>query len=111
MRIRARRLSNGSLFKLILVGASISLLPLFVLCGIASIFGANTVQVNDRPVTGPMGLTAALIMYPIFALGFSCLAWLIGAFGLWIYSKFQWLEIELIDGEVVENHGEGRTGL
>ena len=84
MRIRARRLSNGSLFKLIFVGVSISLFPFFILCGIASIFGANTVRLNDSPVTGPVGLMAALIMYPIFALGFSCLAWLIGAFGLWI---------------------------
>jgi hypothetical protein len=111
MRIRARRLSNGSLFKLIFVGASISLLPFFILCGIASIFGANTVRVNDSPVTGPAGLVAALIMYPLFALGFTCLAWLIGAFGLWIYSKFRWLEIELVDGKVMDNYGGGQAGL
>jgi hypothetical protein len=102
MRIRARRLANGSLFKLIFVGASISLLPFFILCGIASIFGANTVRLNDAPVTGPVGLMAALVMYPVFALGFSCVAWLIGAFGLWIYSKFRFLELELIDAEVID---------
>jgi hypothetical protein len=111
MRIRARRLANGSLFKLIFVGASISLLPFFIFCGIASIFGANTVRLNDAPITGPVGLVAALIMYPVFALLFSCAAWLIGAFGLWIYSKFRWLEIELVDGEVMDNHGEGQSGL
>jgi uncharacterized membrane protein YdbT with pleckstrin-like domain len=111
MRIRARRLSNSSLFKLILVGASISLLPFFILCGIASIFGANTVRVNDSPVTGPAGLVAVVILYPAFALGFSCVAWLIGAFGLWVYSKFRWLEIELVDGEVMDDRGEGRVGL
>jgi uncharacterized membrane protein YdbT with pleckstrin-like domain len=111
MRIRARRLSNGSLFKLIFVGASISLLPFFTLCGIASIFGANTVRVNDSPVTGPVGLVAALILYPVFALGFSCVAWLIGAFGLWIYSKFRRLEIELVDGEVMDDRAEGQAGL
>jgi hypothetical protein len=45
---------------------------------------------------------AALVMYPVFALGFSCVAWLIGAFGLWIYSKFRFLELELIDAEVID---------
>ncbi len=102
MRIRVRKLSKGSLFKLISIGAFISFLPFFVLCGVASFFGANTVRVNGSPVTGPMGIVAALIMYPIFTLLFCCFAWLIGAFGLWVYSKFRCLELELVDAEAID---------
>lgn len=103
MRIRARKLSKGSLFKLIFISTSVPFFLFFVLCGIASVFGAHTVRVNQSPVTGPTGLLAALAMYPIVTLLFSGFAWLTGAFGLWIYSKFRFLELELVDAEVVDH--------
>lgn len=101
MRLRARKMSKGSLFKLIFISSAIPLFPFFVLCGIASLFGANTVKVNNAPVTGPMGLVAAMVMYPLFALLFTCFAWLFGAFGLWVYSKIRPLELNLTDVEIL----------
>ena len=102
MKIRAKKLSKGSLFKLIFIGFSIPLLPFMILCGIASIFGADTVKVGNKPITGIMGLIASLIMYPIFCIIFSSMMWLSSALGLWIYSMFRKIELEFLDAEVIE---------
>jgi hypothetical protein len=101
MKIQARKLTKKSLFKLILISYSIPFFLFFLLCGIASIFGAETVKWNKEPITGIMGLFAALLMYPIFCLVFSCFAWVASAFGLWVYSKFKKLDIEFVDAEVI----------
>ena len=101
MKIRARKLTKGSLFKVLFIGFATSFFPFILICGIASLFGASTVTVNDRPVTGIMGLVAALIMYPIFCLIFPSMMWLGYAFGLWVYSWFRKIEIEFVEGEII----------
>ena len=101
MKIRAGRLSGGSLFKLLLIGISLSMGPFVLLCGILSIFGAGTIKVNDEPVTGIVGLIASIIMVPIFSIIFTCMSWLGIAFGLWLYSKFRKIEISFKDAEVL----------
>jgi hypothetical protein len=101
LKISARKITKGSLYKLLLIGISIPFLPFFLLCGVASIFGANTVHLGEKPITGIMGLISAVLMYPAFCLMFSGFAWLCIAFGLWFYSKFKKIEISFMDGEVV----------
>ncbi len=83
MKVCARKLTKASLFKILFIGFAIALLPFMLLCGIASVFGATTIIVNNRPVTGIMGLIAAIVMYPIFCLVFPSIMWLGCAFGLW----------------------------
>lgn len=102
MRIRAKKLSKGSLFKLIFIGFCVPLVPFILLCGIASVFGAATITVNDRPVTGIMGLITSVIMCPIFCFLFTSIVWVMFAFGLWIYSKFRKIELEFADAEVID---------
>lgn len=41
-----------------------------LLCGIASLFGASTVAINNRPVTCVMGLLVAIIAHPVLLLYF-----------------------------------------
>ena len=101
MRIRARKLTKVSLFKLLFIGFAIPLFPFILVCGIASLFGAHTVTVNEQPVTGVMGLAAALIMYILFCIIFPALMWAEFAIGLWVYSKFRKIEIEFVDAEVI----------
>jgi hypothetical protein len=45
----------------------LGLSPLFLLMGIASIFGANTVQANGQNVYGITGLIVAIVLNVIFA--------------------------------------------
>jgi hypothetical protein len=110
MKVRARKLTKKSLFKLLFIGFAIPLFPFVLLCGIASIFGAGTVTVNNQPVTGIMGLVAALIMYPIFCIIFPAIMWVGCAIGLWVYSKFRNIEVEFIEGKVIPDESLTDTG-
>ena len=91
--VEAKKISKASLFKLMLIGALIGLFLLFLLCGIAAIFGYETVSLNGKPVTGVRGFITALMMWPIFSLFFTCFGWAIITFGLWIYSFFRVLRV------------------
>jgi len=99
MKIRLRRIKAGSLFKLVFLASGTILIPMMVFFGILALFGANTVTVSQKPVTGFMGLLAALIMAPFFTLFFSAFVW-IGAYaGIRILGYFKPLEIEYIPAE------------
>ena len=101
MRIRAKKITGASLFKVLFIGFSISFFFVTLMFGIANLFGAGTVTLNDLPITGVKGLIAALIMYPIFCLLFTSLMWLGYALSFWVYSHFKKIEIEFVEGEVI----------
>lgn len=100
MKIRAKKLKKASLFKLIFVSTLIPMGLFFLLCGIAAAFGASTVTLNGASQTGWQGLLAAVIMFPFFVLIFSGLTWIFAALGLWMYSWFRDIEIEVVEGSV-----------
>ncbi|MCU8357017.1 hypothetical protein OC503_21455, partial [Vibrio vulnificus] len=86
MEITVKKISKRSLFKMLFIGFSLSFFVFFLMCGIASIFGAETVKWEDTPVTGVSGLLLALAMWPIFSFFLALFMWCFVAFGLWIYS-------------------------
>ena len=72
-----------------------------LLCGIAAMFDAETVNFNGSPQTGIGGLIGAMLMYPIFLLFISCFIWIGAAPGLWMYSWFKEIEIEFEDAIII----------
>ena len=86
MEVVAQKISKKSLFKLLATGLSLGFLVFFSICGVAAIFGAETVHWNEEPITGLNGLITALLMWPFFSLFFTGFIWLVTVFGLWIYS-------------------------
>lgn len=86
MEITVKKISKRSLFKMLFIGFSLSFFVFFLMCGIASIFGAETVKWDETPVTGVSGLLLALAMWPIFSFFLALFMWCFVAFGLWIYS-------------------------
>ncbi|HDY7864668.1 TPA: DUF3265 domain-containing protein [Vibrio vulnificus] len=86
MEITVKKISKRSLFKMLFIGFSLSFFVFFLMCGIASIFGAETVKWEETPVTGVSGLLLALAMWPIFSFSLALFMWCFVAFGLWIYS-------------------------
>ncbi|MBB1465556.1 hypothetical protein H5300_19965 [Vibrio sp. SG41-7] len=86
MEITVKKISKRSLFKMLFIGFSLSFFVFFLVCGIASIFDAETVKWDETPVTGISGLLLALAMWPIFSLFLTLFMWCFVAFGLWIYS-------------------------
>ena len=103
MKIRAKKLKKRSLFKLILVSFAVPMGLFFLLCGIASIFGVETVKWNEQPVIGIKGFLAALLMYPFFIFFFAAFSWIGAVMGLWMYSWFRKIELEFVDGETIES--------
>jgi len=93
--IRIKRIKAGSLFKFILIPSAAFMIP-FVLCGVAALFGAQTITVNKQYVTGVWGLIAALIMAPLFALIFLGFTWFFAYLGIRIIGRFKPLKLSYI---------------
>jgi hypothetical protein len=87
--ITSRRLSVGSVYKLWLIGLSVSMVPLGILCGILALFGFNTVTWNQQPLHGIAGLAGGLLIGIGIALLFTAFLGSAAAFGLWLYSRFR----------------------
>ncbi len=102
MEITIKKISKRSLFKLLFIGFSLSFFVFFLICGIASIFGAETVKWEETPVTGITGLLLALAMWPIFSFCLTLFMWSFVAFGLWIYSLVK--PLNLVFKETVESN-------
>lgn len=87
--VSVRRLSAGTVFKLVAIGLACSVIPFSLLMGFLSLFGASTVTWNRQTVTGVYGLIVSpfiglvLVAFLTMVLG-SCVA-----FGLWIFSKIR----------------------
>lgn len=81
-----------------------------IFCGIAAAFGASTVTLNGEFQTGWQGLVAALIMFPFFVVIFTCFMWISSALGLWMYSWFKEIEIEVVDARVIDHSGSDPDG-
>lgn len=91
--IEVRRLSTGTVFKLVAIGLFSVWLPLMLLMGLAAMLGAGTVNWQGAEVTGLPALFAALFMGVIMA-GLGTL--FVGAslaLGLWLYSLLKPLEL------------------
>lgn len=87
--IEIKRLSTGTVFKIMLIGGLCSLIPFSVLMGILSLFGASTVTWNNQPLTGWHGLIAAPFIGVFIALLSAGFFGLFIAAGLWLYAKFK----------------------
>ena len=93
MEVIASKISKKSLFKLLFIGLSFGFLVFFLMCGIAAIFGAETVRWEETPITGFSGLLLALAMWPIFSFFFAGFIWIFSILGLWIYSFMRPLKV------------------
>ena len=92
-RLEIKRLSFGTLFKLLFIGMLIPLFLFGFLCGIAALFGANTVTINDVNVYGIQGLLAGMAIGLLLPAVFAMLFSLVLGIGLWMYSLFKTLII------------------
>ncbi len=94
--VRIKRLTIGTLFKLVALGTLIPIVALCLLCGLLALGGMETVQVNGNAVTGAGGLLAAAIMAPIFWLVITVLGWLSLFVGLWLFSLVRPIQISFV---------------
>ena len=87
--ITVDRLYAGSVFKLIGIGLTCSIVPLSFLVGVLALFGGVAPTWNAKQIVGMWGLALCplagilLTLMLTFVLGMPCVV------GLWIYSKFR----------------------
>jgi hypothetical protein len=92
-----RRLSTGSIFRIVAAGTFVSLLPLAVFFGILALFGLNTVRWNNQPIHGVAGLLLSPVIGLMLAATLTAMGGVALAFGLWLFSKFRPLRLRLVE--------------
>jgi len=93
--IQSKGLSAFSLLKLLFIGL---LIPIFVFafaCGIASLFGAQMVMLNNQYVFGWKGLITGAIIGVILPGILSFIFWIIMGLGLWIFTRFSTIKLSI----------------
>jgi hypothetical protein len=81
-----RRISVGTVFKLVGVGLLFSLLPFTILMGCTAALGLNTLTWNNEPLHGWVALAASPFIGVFFVAIFTMFFGTTTAFGLWVYS-------------------------
>jgi len=87
--ITVKRVSAGTLYKLVAIGSSITFVLFSILMGCFALFGAHTVTWNHHPLIGVSGLVASPFIGLFIAAIFTIFLGSGMVFGLWLYSKFK----------------------
>jgi hypothetical protein len=95
--ITTKKLSTGSIFKLIAIGTLCSIVPLSIFMGVFALFGANSVSWNGKPITGFAGLAMSPFIGLFISFVFTALLGVFVSLGLWVFSKFRTIQIEVKD--------------
>ncbi len=90
-----RRLSTGSVYKLVFVGLLASMIPLGLLSGALAWIGFDTLYWQGLPVTGPAGLIVGLLAGLWVTLAFTAVMGSLMVLGLWLYSRFKPLRLKI----------------
>jgi hypothetical protein len=94
--VNIKKISAGTVFKLISTGLTVGFLPLFTLFGVMGALGMETLQWNDEYVTGIKALFIGPLMAVFMSLMFTFIIGSITVFGLWIFSFFKSINIEFV---------------
>ena len=92
--ISIQRLSTGTIYKLWLIGLTVSMTPLGLLLGIFAMLGFKAVTWNGQPLYGVAGLIAGPLLGVLLAVLFTAFLGSASAIGLWVYSKVRPLDIQ-----------------
>lgn len=102
--LRIQQLCGGTLFKIIFIGNSSFFIPYSVLMGVFSFFGIGTMKWNEHLITGFAGLVASPFLGGFMALLFTACIWVPTFIGLWLYSKFQPINLIYIPVSEIESN-------
>lgn len=94
-RLMIKKLSVATVYKIAFIGFSSTLVPFFMICGVLAMFDQATLKLNQDILTGVNALVAAPFMGFFAALALTLMVGSVLALGLWLFSKFKSLEIEI----------------
>ena len=93
--IIVQRLSMGSLFKLLIIGSSLTFSPICIMFGIMAFFGRPTIAWNNEYVYGLSGLLVSPVIGVMLVAMVSCVIGFTTGIGLWLYSQFKPISLVL----------------
>lgn len=91
-----RKIKAASIYKLLLCGLLIAFVPLGLAFGIAGLFGADTVKLNNQPIYGVAALFVGPALSVFVALLFTGFLGTLTSFGLWLFSRFRTMSIRVV---------------
>ncbi|WKZ85398.1 hypothetical protein N5B55_00125 [Ralstonia pickettii] len=97
--ITVKRISAGSMIKLIAIGLYLSIVPLSLLIGALSLFGIGRVMWNGRPLHGLTALNASPFVGVFLAAMLAAIVWVGCSFGLWVFSRYRSIVLELQEAD------------
>jgi len=100
--VRVRKVSTGSIFKLVFLGLACSLPLTFLVLSLLSLWGYGHVQVNGKASSWIASPVTGLIL----ALFLSLFVGALMSLGLWIYARFGVLRLDLV---LALNDADSRT--
>lgn len=84
--LNIKKLSAGSVYKLIFLGSFAAFVPIFFVLGILAYFDLATVSWNAQAFTGFKAIIMSPLMGAFMSLIFTAVFGSIVAFGLWLYA-------------------------
>jgi len=93
-QLRARRLTSGSVLKLVLLGLLWGFLPLMLFAGVLVALGLGSMTWNGQAVTGIWAVVAGPALGLLMALLCTGLVGGVMALGLWLYSQVRPLTLD-----------------
>ena len=91
--LTVRQLSTSSIYKLVALGSLCAVVPLVTAIGLLSTLGFGAVQWNGQALTGLKGLLMSPFIGLFMALLLTALVGSLLAFGLWLWSLVQPLQL------------------
>ncbi|WP_180937482.1 hypothetical protein [Herbaspirillum seropedicae] len=99
-QIKIQRLSMSSIYKLLAVGTTFSLVPFSTLMGVLSLFGAQTITWDGKHLIGYDGLIASPFIGLFLSAFITLFMGTMCCIGLWLYSLWRPLSLKV---EAVDN--------
>ncbi len=97
MRLEVKKLSKATILKIYFIGIGVSAMTFTTLCGIAALFGAETVNWNGDQITGSAALIYGPLIGAMITIFATLLCTVLSIFGLWVYSFFKPLSLEFTE--------------
>ena len=92
--VRVKKVSAGTVYKLMAIGLSVGFFPIFIIFGVMAANGMDVLTWNQQPVTGLKSLIVGPLMGVMMTLLFTAILGSVMVFGLWIYSFIKPLSIK-----------------
>jgi len=93
--LTVRRLSTGSVYKLVFLGLICAMIPSGLLMGVLAWIGFDTVNWQGVPVAGPAGVLVGLMAGLWVAFAFTAVMGSFMALGLWLYARWRPLQLSV----------------